>query len=126
MLGRDAGRELTGEVQVDDACLGGERPGGKRGRGSASKTAFPPAVQVTAEGRPAVMKLGVVEGFRKDAVEEWAGENVDPGTTVNTDGRGCFTGFATAGCEHLPRVTEVGRAVARRRACTGRTPCRGT
>lgn len=108
MLERDAGRKLEGEVQVNEACLMGEHPDGKRGRGSESKMPFLAAMQVTAEGRPALMKTGVVEGFRKNAVEEWSGESVKPGTTVNTDGPGCFTGFAAAGCEHALRVTGGG------------------
>ena len=29
---------FAGRVEVDDAYLGGERPGGKRGRGAAGKT----------------------------------------------------------------------------------------
>jgi hypothetical protein len=30
----DQGRQLTGRVEIDDACLGGEVQGGKSGRGS--------------------------------------------------------------------------------------------
>ena len=108
MLERDAGRKLEGEVQVDDAYLGGEQTGGKRGRGSENKTPFLAAVQVTEDGKPAVMKLTPVEAFRKDEVEQWAGENVEPGTTVHSDGLGCFRGFAAAGCEHVPHVTGGG------------------
>ena len=71
MLERDAGRKLEGEVQVDDSYLGGERPGGKRGRGSENKTPFLAAVQVTAGGQPVVMKLCPVEAFRKDELPCW-------------------------------------------------------
>ena len=116
MLERDAGRKLEGEVQVDDACLGGERTGGKRGRGSESKTPFLAAVQVTGDSQPVVMNLARLEAFRKGEVEEWAGANVEPGTRVHSDGTGCFRGFAAAGCKHVPQVTGAGRAVARRRA----------
>jgi len=35
MLERDATKRLTGRVEIDDAYLGGERAGGKRGRGAA-------------------------------------------------------------------------------------------
>ena len=36
MAGRDAGKpRLAGRVEIDDAYLGGHRPGGKRGRGAA-------------------------------------------------------------------------------------------
>ena len=34
MMERDAAKRLTGRIEVDDAYLGGERNGGKRGRGS--------------------------------------------------------------------------------------------
>ena len=53
MLERDQDKPLTGErIEVDDAYIGGERSGGKRGRGSAGKTPFVAAVETTAEGRP--------------------------------------------------------------------------
>ena len=44
--------KLAGRVEVDDAYLGGERPGGKRGRGAAGKTPIVAAVETTAERRP--------------------------------------------------------------------------
>jgi len=40
MKEHDDSQPLSGNVQMDDACLGGERPGGKRGRGAAGKTPF--------------------------------------------------------------------------------------
>jgi hypothetical protein len=53
MLERDQDKPLTGErIEVDDAYIGGERSGGKRGRGSAGKTPFVAAVETTAEGKP--------------------------------------------------------------------------
>ena len=35
---QDATKRLTGRIEIDDAYLGGERNGGKRGRGSPGKT----------------------------------------------------------------------------------------
>jgi transposase-like protein len=40
--------KLAGRVEVDDAYLGGECPGGKRGRGAAGKTPIVAAVETTA------------------------------------------------------------------------------
>src|SRR5262252_4020790 len=37
MMERDAAKRLTGRIEVDDAYLGGERNGGKRGRGYADR-----------------------------------------------------------------------------------------
>ena len=47
----------------------------------------------------------MVGRFRKVEVEQWAREDLGPGTTVNTDGLGSCHGLEAAGCEHKPRVT---------------------
>ena len=109
MRERDQRYRLAGTVQLDDAYLGGEYPGGKRGRGSPNKTPLLAAVQVTAEGQPVVMKLSVVDGFRTAEVAQWAAQQVRPGTTVHTDGLACFKGLEAAGCEHKPHVTGGGK-----------------
>src|SRR3954468_2485410 len=52
MAEREAAKPtLAGRVEMDDAYLGGERPGGKRGRGAAGKTPIVAAVETTAERR---------------------------------------------------------------------------
>ena len=86
MLERDHSYRLEGNVQVDDAYLGGELPGGKRGRGSENKTPFLAVVHVTAEGQPEVMKLSVLEGFSKAELERWAHQHLTPRSTVLSDG----------------------------------------
>ncbi|AAW76608.1 transposase [Xanthomonas oryzae pv. oryzae KACC 10331] len=60
MTQREANRKLGGIVQLDDAYLGGERNGGKAGRGSENKRPFVIAVETTEDGRPlrAVMGSG--------------------------------------------------------------------
>ena len=46
MGAREAAKpKLAGRVEVDDAYLGGERSGGKRGRGAAGKTPIVAAVE---------------------------------------------------------------------------------
>ncbi len=110
MLERDHSYRLEGNVQVDDAYLGGELPGGKRGRGSENKTPFLAAVQVTAEGQPEFMKLTVLEGFSKAEVERWAHQHLTPGSTVLSDGLACFGGVEAADCQHRPLVTGGGKA----------------
>src|ERR671939_783110 len=62
MAAREAEKpKLEGRVEVDDAYLGGERPGGKRGRGAAGKTPIVAAVETTAERRPKRLRPTVVE-----------------------------------------------------------------
>ncbi len=49
---REDARQLDGRVEIDDAYLGGERSGGKSGRGSENKVPFVAAVQTTPDGQP--------------------------------------------------------------------------
>ena len=73
MAAREAEKpKLAGRVEIDDAYLGGERPGGKRGRGAAGKTPIVAAVETTAERKPRRLRLTVVKGFRKKEVERLA------------------------------------------------------
>ena len=100
---------LRGIVQADDACRGGERTGGKRGRAAAGKTPFAAAVQVTADGKPERMRASSVAGFRKKTLAARAGRHLQPGTEVHSDGPACFRGVAGAGCERVPAVTGGGK-----------------
>ncbi len=109
MKERDERVPLHGIVQVDDACRGGERSGGKHGSGAAGKTPFVAAVQVTAAGKPARMRMSSVAGLRKKTLAAWAGRHLQPGTEVHSDGPACFRGVAEAGCEHVPTVTGDGQ-----------------
>ena len=63
MVERDAQYTLSGDVQVDDACLGGELAGGKAGRGSENKVPFVAAIPLSAEGRPPVYQNGTGSGL---------------------------------------------------------------
>ena len=109
MKERDERVPLRGIVQVDDDYWGGERTGGKRGRGAAGKTPFVAAVQVTADGKPERMRMSSVAGFRKKTLAAWAGRHLQPGTEVHSDGPACFRGVADAGCERVPTVTGGGK-----------------
>ena len=109
MREREDSQPLRGIVELDDAYLGGETSGGKRGRGAAGKTAFLAAAQVSAEGRPERLRLSPVGGFRRRAVEVWAQRQLQPGTMVRSDGLRCFQGVQAAGCEHQPRITGGGK-----------------
>ena len=61
MAEREARYVLEGQVQVDDACLGGERSGGKVGRGSQNKVPFVAAVSLSEDGHPLRTKLTPVQ-----------------------------------------------------------------
>jgi ribosomal protein L37AE/L43A len=114
MQAREATKpKLSGRVEVDDTYLGGERSGGKRGRGAAGKTPVIAAVETTPERKPRRLKLTVVKGFRKKEVEKVAKRDLAAGSTVVSDGLSCWPAVAKAGCEHRPMRTGSGRQAAR-------------
>ncbi len=100
MTERDARYALCGEVLVDDAYLGGERVGGKAGRGSENKVPFVAAVSLNAEGHPLHTKMTPVPGFTCNALTGWAKAALAPGSRVHSDGLACFAGVIAAGCQH--------------------------
>ena len=104
--------KLAGRVEVDDAYLGGERPGGKRGRGAAGKTPIVAAVETTAERRPRRLRLSVVKGFRKKEVERLAKRDFAAGSNVVSDGLSCWPAVEKAGCQHFPMATGSGKRAA--------------
>jgi transposase-like protein len=113
MMERDATKKLTGRIEIDDAYLGGERCGGKRGRGAAGKTPFVAAVETTADGKPVCVKLGRVRGFSSNALSGFAKRNFDRSCQVVSDGLACFASVTDAGCTHQAIKTGSGSASAR-------------
>src|SRR5215218_4892288 len=113
MAAREAEKpKLSGRVEVDDAYLGGERPGGERGRGAAGKTPIVAAVETTAERKPKRLRLTVVRGFRRKEVERIAKRDFAPGANVVSDGLSCWPAVEKAGCAHFPMVTGAGKRAA--------------
>ena len=110
---RDATKRLSGRVELDDAYLGGERSGGKRGRGAAGKTPFVAAVETTPEGKPVRLKLRRVASFCNRALSSFAKRSLDPACEVVSDGLACFGAVADAGCAHNVIKTGSGAAAAR-------------
>ncbi|GEM_PF-1826363 len=104
MAEREQRYVLGGKVQVDDAYMGGERSGGKAGRGSENKVAIVAAVSLTEENHPLRVRLSPVTGCTLKAVVAWAKETLPSGTPVFSDGLACFGAVADAGCTHHPTV----------------------
>ena len=113
MMERDATKQLSGRVELDDAYLGGERTGGKRGRGAPGKTPFVAAVETTPEGKPVRLKLRRVASFCSHAISVFAKRSLDPSCAVVSDGLACFGAVTKAGCAHEVIITGSGAAAAR-------------
>ena len=104
MAKQDSIQRLSGKVQLDDAYLGGERAGGKPGRGSENKVPFVAAVSLNKHGHPMYLKLNLVRGFTRDSISKWAQASLDPAARVISDGLSCFAAIVDAGCLHQPIV----------------------
>ena len=112
MQAREAEKpRLEGRVEVDDADLGGQRSGGKRGRGAAGKTPFVAAVETTPERKPRRLRRTVVKGFRKREIATLAKRDFAAGSNIVTDGLSCWTAVSEAGCDDFPMVTGTGTAL---------------
>jgi hypothetical protein len=108
MLERDADRQLTGVIEIDDAYWGGECRGETPGRGSPNKTPLVVAVAKNHDGHPISLRMNVLDGFRKNELAAWAAKFIDPDSIAVSDGLGCFRGIATAGIEHQAIITGSG------------------
>jgi hypothetical protein len=106
MAEREETRQLNGFVQIDDAYLGGERNGGKGGRGSENKQAFLAAVEVGADSEhPRHVVFEPVRHFDNTAIQDWSARRLAPQTTVYSDGLWAFRRFGDAGHMHHPKAT---------------------
>ena len=109
MRQREEGRQLTGRIEMDDAYLGGERNGGKAGRGSENKVSFVAAVQTTETGRPQLACFSK-RAFTKESLSEFMSTSIALPATVVSDGLNCFTVAQELGMVHDRTVTGGGRA----------------
>jgi transposase-like protein len=108
MKERDDSKPLGGVIQLDDVYWGGERRGGKRGRGSENKTPFVAAVALNGNGHPVSMNMAVVKGFKSTEIARWAKQHLEPGSLVYSDGLACFSAVTAANCDHYAIVTGGG------------------
>jgi len=110
---REDSRQLDGRVEIDDAYLGGQRSGGKTGRGSENKVPFIAAVQTTAQGKP-VRACFAQQPFTCEEVAIFAAKSISPSASVVSDGLWCFRGVTLIGAEHEAIVTGGGKTSAER------------
>lgn len=117
----DPDREpLRGEVQIDEAFIGGELRGGKRGRGAtANKALVIVAVEIRRWDAPDPMHPGdpdsavqkvragriratVIPNAQAATLLPWVADNVQRGSLVYTDGLTSYSGLPALGYEHVP------------------------
>ena len=109
MSERENGRVLSGRIELDDAYFGGERSGGKVGRGSENKIPFLAAVEADEFGKPHFAVFSLVASFSKHEIKEWSKKRIAKGSVVVSDGLACFRQVQKDGVIHSPRVVGIGK-----------------
>jgi len=99
---RERTTKLADRVETDDAYLGGERTGGKSGRGSENKMPFIATIEINSQGHPKRAIFTPVKTFSSAEVNIWAQQFLKDTAIVVSDGLGCFRAVKAANCEHLP------------------------
>ncbi len=107
MATREEQRVLKGRVEIDDAYLGGERPG-TPGRGSPNKVPFVIAVQTSDEGRPQYVRLTPLR-FTNEALRQWVIKALAADAHIVSDGPQCFRAAGTEVAGHQRIVVGSGR-----------------
>ena len=111
MTEREESRQLKGFVQIDDAYLGGERNGGKRGRGSENKQPFVIAVATDVNlEHPTFAVIEPVRSFDSVAFTDWSKRRLAPDAEVYSDGLACFRRVVDLDHAHTVLETGGGRA----------------
>lgn len=111
MAEREATRRLGGFVQIDDAYLGGERNGGKTGRGAPGKQAFVAAVETDEDlEHPRYAVLEPVRTFDNASLSDWCQRRLAPEAELYSDGLACFARCIDTGNAHTVLVTAGRRA----------------
>ena len=101
--------KLSGTIEVDETYIGGEEEGGKRGRGSENKSLVVVGIEIL-EGVNQLgrVRMKVVPDASKESLQGFIKENVEPGSTVITDGWSSYTSIGKSGYQHLvPKKFDV-------------------
>ena len=96
---RDAEYLLSGLVELDDTYFGGPTSGGKRGRGTEKSKAMV-AVSKDSEGKPQFLKMQVVPNLRSTTVGAFAQDNIQCGSSIQSDGLPSYRKPLAAGYAH--------------------------
>ena len=100
--------KLSGDVEVDEAYIGGEESEGKRGRGTENKILVAIAVELATKtkGRKGRRPMGrariqVIPDASKQSLHGFIKANVSPGSTIMTDGWRGYSALDKNGYVHV-------------------------
>jgi ribosomal protein L37AE/L43A len=106
---REESRQLDGRVEIDDAYLGGERIGGRVGRGSENKVPFIAAVQTSPDGKP-ICVCFAQQPLTTESVAIFAARSLATSAQVVSDGLWCFGAVTIIGAQYQRVITGGGAA----------------
>jgi transposase-like protein len=92
---------LQGEVEVDEALIGGVRSG-KRGRGAEGKELVVIAAECSGLKRVGRIRMQRIPDASAESLERFIKENITKGSTIHTDGWKGYGGVSALGYKHLP------------------------
>ena len=105
-------RQLDGRIELDDAVLGGERPG-HRGISGPNKVSFVAAVSTTNDGRPRYVKLTPLSAVGSESISDWSDRALADTAQVVSDGLPAIRKALTESkINHIAIVTGSGKAAA--------------
>ena len=93
---------LHGEVEVDEAFIGGVRSG-KRGRGAEDKELIVIAAECSGAKRVGRVRIQRIPNASAETLEAFVIATIAEGATIHTDGWPSYNGLANLGYKHIPR-----------------------
>jgi len=100
--------KLSGDVEVDETYIGGEESDGKRGRGTDNKVLVVIAVELESKvkgkkGRRTMgrARIQVIPDASGQSLHDFIKNNVEPGSTVITDGWRGYSSLGNCGFNHV-------------------------
>jgi transposase-like protein len=93
---------LQGEVEVDEAMIGGVRSG-KRGRGAEGKELIVIAAECAGKKRVGRVRMQRIPDASANSLENFIKANIAKGSTIHTDGWRSYSGVSGLGYKHHPR-----------------------
>ena len=93
--------KLSGTIEVDEAYIGGEENGGKKGRGTENKTLVAVAVELGDKGALGRTRLGVIANASKKALHGFIKDNAEIGSTIISDGWKSYASLSDEGYQHI-------------------------
>ena len=97
---------LCGEVEVDEAFIGGTRSG-KRGRGAEGKQLIVVAAECLGRKRVGRTRIQKIPNASADVLEAFILSNIAEGSTIHTDGWPSYNKLSMLGYVHKPRPSNT-------------------